>query len=54
MPSAPTATQEELRVACVAEQPARLARQLQADAAASDWNAVHAAVGSFADAHCTL
>ena len=46
MPEVPTTTQ--------AEQPVRFTRQQQADAAASDWNAVHAAVGSFADGHSTL
>lgn len=54
MSAASTASKEELLTACVAEQPARLARQQQADMAASDWNAVHAAVGSFADEYCTL
>ncbi|OGB31425.1 MAG: hypothetical protein A3F78_12070 [Burkholderiales bacterium RIFCSPLOWO2_12_FULL_61_40] len=29
-------------------------RQQAADACAADWNAVHAAVGSFADEHSTL
>jgi antitoxin CcdA len=29
-------------------------RQRMADACAADWNAVHAAVGSFADEHSTL
>nr|WP_315238971.1 hypothetical protein [uncultured Albidiferax sp.] len=46
MPEVPTDTQ--------VEQPVRLTRQQQADAAASDWNVVHAAVGSFADGHSTL
>lgn len=46
MPEAPTATQ--------AEQPVWLTRQQQADAAASDWNVVHATEGSFADGHSTL
>ncbi len=36
------------------EQQARLNRQYMADACADDWNAVHAAVGSFADEHSTL
>ncbi len=46
MPEVPTATQ--------AEQPVCLTRQQQADAAASDWNVVHATEGSFADGHSTL
>ena len=46
MPEVPTATQ--------AGQPVRFTRQQQADAAASDWNVLHAAVGSFADGHSTL
>jgi hypothetical protein len=46
MPEVPTTTQ--------AEQPVRFTRQQQADAAASDWNAVHATVGSFADGHSTV
>jgi hypothetical protein len=54
MSSLPAATKEELRVACIAERPGLLARQQQADAAASDWNAVHVDVGSFADEHSTL
>jgi antitoxin CcdA len=50
-----SATMEELLTAYVAEQQhARLTRQQQADAAAKDWNAVHASVGSFADEHSTL
>ncbi len=50
-----SATMEELLTAYVAQQQqARLARQQQADAAAMDWNAVHASVGSFADEHSTL
>lgn len=36
------------------QQQTRLTRQQQADAASIDWNAVHAAVGSFADEHSTL
>jgi antitoxin CcdA len=50
-----SATMEELLTAYVAQQQqARLTRQQQADAAAMDWNAVHASVGSFADEHSTL
>ncbi|MBC7602909.1 MAG: type II toxin-antitoxin system CcdA family antitoxin [Ramlibacter sp.] len=37
-----------------AQHQARLSRQQMADACASDWNAVHDAVGSFADGHSTL
>ena len=50
-----SATMEELLAAYVAQQQqTRLSRQQQADAVATDWNAVHAAVGSFADEHSTL
>lgn len=50
-----SATMEELLTAYVAQQQqARLTRQQQADAAAMDWNAVHASVGSIADEHSTL
>ena len=50
-----SATMEELLTAYVAQQQqARLTRQQQADAAAMDWNAVHASIGSFADEHSTL
>ena len=50
-----SATMEELLAAYVAQQQQnRLTRQQQADACASDWNAVHAVVGSFADEHSTL
>jgi antitoxin CcdA len=42
-----SATKEELLADYVA-------RQQQADACVADWNAVHAAVGSFADEHATL
>ncbi len=41
-----SATMEELLSKYVAQQ--------QADAASVDWNAVHAAVGSFADGHTTV
>ena len=36
------------------QQRARRDRQHVADVCAADWNAVHAAVGSFADEHSTL
>ena len=50
-----SATMEELLAAYVTQQQqARLSRQQQADTASMDWNAVHAAVGSFADEHSTL
>ena len=50
-----SATMEELLASYVAQQQsARLTRQNQADACASGWNAVHAAIGSFADEHSTL
>jgi antitoxin CcdA len=46
---------EDLLAAFVAQQQqTRLTRQQQADAASTDWNAVHAALGSFADEHSTL
>ena len=32
----------------------QLSRQQMADTCAADWNAVHGAVGSFADEHSTL
>ena len=38
----------------VSQQSAQHHRQRVADACAADWNAVHAAVGSFADEHSTL
>jgi antitoxin CcdA len=38
----------------VRQQQTRVTRQQMADACAADWNAVHAAVGSFADEHSTL
>lgn len=37
-----------------AQQNAQRKRQKMADVCAADWNAVHAAVGSFADEHSTL
>ena len=50
-----SATMEALLAHYVAEQQqSRLTRQQQADAAAMDWNAVQASVGSFADEHSTL
>lgn len=50
-----SATVEELLTAYVAQQQqARLSRQQQADTESMDWNAVHVAVGSFADEHSTL
>ena len=36
------------------QQQARLERQRKVDGCVADWNAVHAAVGSFADEHSTL
>jgi antitoxin CcdA len=38
----------------VNRQQEQLSRQQMADACAADWNAVHEAVGSFADEHSTL
>ena len=50
-----SATMEELLASYVAQQQkAGLTRQQQADACAAGWNAVHAAIGSFADEHSTL
>ena len=50
-----SATTELLLAEFVAnQQQARVTRQQIADACAADWNAVHAAVGSFADEHSTL
>ncbi len=50
-----SATMEELLAAYVhQQQQARRNRQQQATAAVSDWNALHASVGSFADEHTTL
>ena len=54
-PTPLTATIEELSTTHVAQQQqARLTRQQQADAAAKDWNALLASVGSFADEYSTL
>jgi post-segregation antitoxin (ccd killing protein) len=48
-------TMESLFAEFVAnQQSAHRTRQRVADVCAADWNAVHAAVGSFADEHCTL
>ena len=50
-----SATMEVLLADYVTQQEqTRLARQKMADACVTDWNAVHAKVGSFADAHSTL
>ena len=50
-----SATMESLLADFVAQQKkGQASRQDMADACAADWNAVHAAVGSFADEHSTL
>jgi post-segregation antitoxin (ccd killing protein) len=50
-----SSTMEALRATYVAQQKLiRLTRQQQAAAAVSDWNALHASVGSFADEYSTL
>ena len=50
-----SATIESLLAEFVAsQQQAKRARQQLADTCAADWNAVHMAVGSFADEHSTL
>lgn len=50
-----SATMESLLAEFVAnQQSAQRNRQHVADACAADWNAVHAAVGSFADEHSPL
>jgi antitoxin CcdA len=50
-----SATMESLLAEFVVnQQSAQRNRQRVADACAADWNAVHAAVGSFADEHSTL
>ena len=50
-----SATMEALLSDFVAsQQQAQRSRQQLADTCAADWNAVHAAVGSFADEHTTL
>ena len=50
-----SATMESLLAEFVVnQQKVRRDRQGAADACVADWNAVHAAVGSFADDHTTL
>ncbi len=50
-----SATMEALLADFVtSQQQAQRSRQQLADTCATDWNAVHAAVGSFADEHTTL
>lgn len=50
-----SATMESLLAQYVAtQQNEQRQRQQRADACAADWNAVHAAIGSFADEHTTL
>jgi post-segregation antitoxin (ccd killing protein) len=50
-----SATMEALLTEFVAsQQQAQRSRLQVADACTADWNAVHAAVGSFADEHATL
>lgn len=50
-----SATVESLLAGFVAEQQSlQRSRQEAANAACSDWNAVHARIGSFADEHSTL
>jgi antitoxin CcdA len=50
-----SATMESLLAEFVVnQQNAQRNRQRLADVCAADWNAVHAAVGSFADEHSTL
>ena len=50
-----SATMEVLLADYVTQQQhTRHARQQMADTCVSDWNAVHAKLGSFADAHSTL
>lgn len=50
-----SATMEVLLTAFVAsQQQAERTRQQLADTCAADWNAMHAAIGSFADEHSTL
>ena len=50
-----SATMESLLADFVtSQQQAQRSRQQMADTCADDWNAVHAAVGSFADEHSTL
>lgn len=50
-----SATMEGLLSDFVAQQQQTdISRQQMANACAADWNAVHAAIGSFADEHSTL
>jgi len=50
-----SATMESLLEEYVArQQQERMDRQQLADACAADWNALHEAIGSFADEHSTL
>ena len=50
-----SATMDDPLAAYVTQQDQiRLTRQQQADEASMDWNAVQAALGSFADEHSTL
>jgi len=50
-----SATMESLLTEFVAtQQQAQLTRQQTVDACVADWNAVHTAMGSFADEHSTL
>ena len=50
-----SATMESLLGEFVArQQQDRMSRQQLADTCATDWNAVHEAIGSFADEHSTL
>ena len=50
-----SATMESLLADFVDQQKqGQASRQAMANACAADWNAVHAAVGSFADEHSTL
>ena len=46
--------EEMLQAYVDAERQARSQHQQQAQAAVADWNALHDAAGSFADAHSTL
>lgn len=50
-----SATMERLLADFVAQQQRTdMTRQQMANACAADWNAVHSAIGSFADEHSTL
>ena len=46
--------EELLATYIIQQQQTRQTRQQQTDAASMHWNAVHSAVGSYADAHSTL